>query len=189
MPLKIEVLSHFLFDEKMNDLNLNDDNVENTNKAFISIIGTKKCLKYYLEEEDTKHFFNDNNNVLNLDFDDISRDLIYQGHLFKTMSIKQAERAIDFIKKMIEKGVDEIIIHCRAGYSRSRAFGEFIYRYCMENDIDVEYEDREQYTTMLNQDVLNKLTHAYNKKHGYREYSDGRDYPSDLTDTTPNVLN
>ena len=182
--MKIRVLSHYLFDNDMKANDINDENVESLNKAFISIIGTKECLEYYLDEGETKHYFNDNHkNVLNLDFDDCDTHVNYNGHLFKTMTIEQAENAIDFIENMINKGVDEIKIHCRAGYSRSRAFAEFIYRYCKENDIDVDYDERRYYTTVLNQGVLRRLNHAYWKKHKMNDYEDGNiDYPKDMYD-------
>jgi hypothetical protein len=86
--MKIEVLSQYLFDEKMKELKLNDENVENTNMAFISIIGTPECLTYYLDEGKTKHYFKDHPNVLNLDFDDIGDDVMYNGHHFKTMRME-----------------------------------------------------------------------------------------------------
>lgn len=179
--MKITVLSHYWFDETMKRMNLNDDNVEDTNMGFISIIGTPECLTYYLDEGNTKHFFKDHSNVLNLDFDDIENDVMYHGHHFKTMRMEQAERVINFIEKMIEKGVDDIYIHCRAGVSRSRAVGEMIYIYCKENDINVEYADRNDYTTMLNSGVLRKLKHAYWKKNKLNMYAEGEtDYPNDL---------
>ena len=188
--MKIKVLSHYLFDEDMKQMGLNDENVESSNMAFISIIGTKECLDYYLDEGDTKHFFNDTHeNVLNLDFDDISTDVNYNGHIFKTMTIEQAEKAIDFIEDMVKKNVDIIEIHCRAGYSRSRAFGEFIYRYCQDNGIEVEYEDRNDYTTMLNQGVLRKLTHAYWKKHKMNCYANDEDYEDELIHPKIRVIN
>lgn len=168
--MKIEVLSHYLFDEKMKEMGFDDDNVENTNMAFISIIGTKECLKYYLDEEHTKHYFKDHSNVLNLDFDDIDDDIIYHGHQFKAMSIEQAKETVDFIENIIEKGICDVKIHCRAGMSRSRAIAEFIYRYCQENNIEVIYEERNNYTTLLNQGVLTKLNHAYWKKHKINGY-------------------
>ena len=188
--MKIEVLSHYLFDEKMKGMNLNDGNVDTMNMGFISIIGTEECLKYYLDEEKTKHYFNnEHENVLNLDFDDITVDVLYNGHLFKAMTMEQAETSIDFIEKMLDKGVDEIKIHCRAGYSRSRAVAEFIYRLCEERGIDVEYLDRNDYTTMLNQGVLRRLNHAYWKKHKLNNYAiDGEDYPQDLTSCTPRII-
>lgn len=188
--LRITVLSHYRFDEKMKELGLNDKNVEDTNKAFISIIGTPECLTYYLDEGKTKHFFKDHPNVLNLDFDDIEDDVLYNGHLFKTMRMEQAEKAIQFIEDNINKGVESFDIHCRAGMSRSRAFGEFIYRYCKEHDIEVEYEDRDDYTTVLNAGVLRRLNHAYWKKNKLRFYEDGKtEYPRDLVEPTVIEIN
>lgn len=181
--VKITVLSQYLFDEEMKNMKLDDSNVDNaTNMAFISIIGTRECLEYYLDEGNTKHYFSDRHeNVLNLDFDDISTDVLYNGHLFKTMAIEQAEQTVDFIEKMLDNTNIQFYIHCRAGYSRSRAVGEFIYRYCMENDIEVEYADRNDYTTFVNQGVLRRLSHAYWKKHKLEEYSEeGKEYPDDL---------
>ena len=188
--LRITVLSHYRFDEKMKELGLNDKNVEDTNKAFISIIGTPECLTYYLDEGKTKHFFKDHPNVLNLDFDDIEDDVLYNGHLFKTMRMEQAEKSIQFIEDNINKGVESFDIHCRAGMSRSRAFGEFIYRYCKEHDIEVEYEDRDDYTTVLNHGVLRRLNHAYWKKHNLRFYEDGKtEYPRDLVEPIVREIN
>ena len=189
--MKIEVCSHYAFDSAMkHTLHLNDDNVEDSNMAFISIIGTPACLTYYLDEGDTKHYFNDHENVLNLDFDDIGNDVIFNGHHFKTMTMEQAEKAVDFIDKMLDKGVTLFMIHCRAGMSRSRAIFEFIYRLCMEKDIDVDYADRNDYTTMLNQGVLRRLEHAYKKKHKLDMYeNEGVNYPEDLINQEPVVIN
>ena len=182
--MKIIVLSHYLFDWKMSELGLNDDNVESCNNAFISIIGTPECLEYYLDEGDTKHYFGEHPNVLNLDFDDIEDDVMYNGHHFKAMRMWQAEEAVDFIEEQIRKNVDTIFIHCRAGFSRSRGFGEFIYRYCKEHNIELEYSDRDDYTTMLNSGVLRRLNHAYLKKHGLEE-----NYPDELVNIPVKTIN
>ena len=187
--MEIKVLSHYLFDEQMRQMGLTDDNVENTNMAFISIIGTQECIKYWIQEDD-KHFFKDHENVLNLDFDDIGDDVMYNGHHFKCMTMEQAERTVNFIERMIAKGVGTIICHCKAGFSRSRAVAEWIWRYCKEHDIDVHYEDRNDYTTMLNSNVLRKLNHAYLKKHRLDEYEDGNtDYPKDLVEPNVRIIN
>ena len=178
--MKIEVFSHYLFEEDMKRMNLNDENVEDSKLGFISIIGTHECLKYWLDEEDTKHYFKDHPNVLNLDFDDISRDVSYKGHIFKTITMEQAEATVDFIENMIKKGVEGMKIHCRAGFSRSRAIAEFVYRYCMENNIEVKYDDRNDYNTILNHGILRRLNHAYWKKHKINGYENGEDYPSQL---------
>jgi len=188
--MKIEVFSHYLFDENMRQMGLNNENVDNVNMAFISIIGTKECLTYYLDEGKTIHYFNDGHeNVLNLDFDDIDCDVKYNGHLFKTMTMEQAEKTVNFIEKMIENGVEDIKVHCRAGYSRSRATAEFIFRYCKENGIDVEYEDRNNYTTLLNQGVLRRLNNAYWKKHKINGYENDEEYPSELLNPEIKIIN
>lgn len=189
--IKLIVLSHYLFDEDMRKMGLNDTNVENSNKAFISIIGTPECLKYYLDEGDTKHYFANHHNVLNLDFDDIESDVMFDGHLFKTMTMEQAEKVVEFVEEQIIKNNVELIEgHCRAGMSRSRAVFEFIYRYCQEHGIDVEYEDRNDYTTVLNQGVLRRLNHAYWKKHNMNEYKNGNtEYPKDLVEPKIRVVN
>jgi protein-tyrosine phosphatase len=184
--MKIEVLSHYLFEEKCKEDGLNDENVEDKkDKAFIDIIGTEECRKYYLMEE-MQHYFNNFSNVLNLEFDDLSQDVAYDGHIFKAMTMEQAEKTVDFIEKMINNGVIYFRICCRAGYSRSRAVAEFIYRYCVEHHIEVEYADRNDYSTFLNQGVLRKLNNAYWKKHKENGYDEeGRGYPEDLLDHTP----
>ena len=187
--MKLKVLSHFLFDEEMEKMGLNAGNVEDRNKAFISIIGTPECLKYYLDEEKTKHYFNNHQNVLNLDFDDIGNDVLYNGHLFKTITMEQAEKTVDFIEKMVDEKVDEIILHCRAGFSRSRAFAEWIYRYCKEHNVDVEYDDRDGYATALNQGVLRRLNHAYWKKNSINGYDEtNAEYPDDIVNTPVTVI-
>jgi len=188
--MKLRVLSHYLFDEDMKQMGLNDTNVEDSNKAFISIIGTPECLKYYLDEGDTKHYFADHPNVLNLDFDDIDSDVMFNGHLFKTMTMEQAEKVVEFVEEQIIKNNVELIEgHCRAGMSRSRAIFEFIYRFCNENGFDVEYDDRNDYTTVLNHGVLRRLNHAYWKKHNLNDYADVNvEYPDDLVNTEIKVI-
>jgi len=188
--MRVTVLSHYLFDEKMKSLGLNDGNVETSNQAFISIIGTPECLVYYLDKRETKHYFGEHPNVLNLEFDDIEDDVMYNGHHFKTMRMNQAEKSVDFIEDIVNKNVDDIFIHCRAGMSRSRAFGEFIYRYCKEHEIPLEYNDRDDYTTMYNQGVLRRLNHAYWKKHSLSFYEDGdKSYPEELVTPPVRVIN
>ena len=187
--MKIEVFSHYLFEEHCKKDGLNDENVENErDKAFIDIIGTEECRKYYLNEN-MEHYFNDHTNVINFDFDDISTDVLYNGHRFKTMTMGQAENAVDFIEKMVNSGVTYFRICCRAGMSRSRAFAEFIYRYCKENNVEVDYEDRNEYTTMLNHGILRRLNHAYWKKHKINGYENGYDYPNDLKYSELKIIN
>ena len=183
--MELIVLPHNSFDEDMRTIGLDDDNVESSSMAFISIIGTRECLEYYLNEGNTRHYFKDHPNVLNLEFDDLNCNVLYDGHLFKTMTIEQAEKTVDFIERMIENGVDVIEGHCRAGLSRSRAVFEFIYRYCIENGIKVSYEDRDKYIDILNHNVLRLLNHAYLKKHSIGGYDE---YPSDITSPKVEII-
>ena len=186
--MRIIVLSHFLFDSKMKELHLDDSNVESTNMSFISILNTEECLKYYLDEADAKHYFSGHSNVLNVDFDDISNDIIYKGHHFKALTMEQAETVYNFIEKEISNGTECIYIHCRAGISRSRAVGEFIYRYCQSNGIEVDYADRDRYTSALNHGVLLRLQHVFWKKNKMMEYADdAMDYPERFTNPIPTV--
>ena len=188
--MELKVLSHYLFDEDMKKMGLNNDNVEKSNMAFISIIGTPECLTYYLDESNTKHYFGEHPNVLNLDFDDIEDDVIYNGHHFKTITMEQAEKTVDFIENVVNNNVSVIEGHCRAGMSRSRAIFEFIYRYCKEKSVEVEYNDRNDYTTMLNYGVLKRLNHAYWKKHHINGYEDeNAKYPEELINTPVRIIN
>lgn len=121
----ITVFSHKNFDRYCMDMLLTDEVVEMCNdKAFISIIGTEECQKYYLEEEE-KHFFKENHpNVINLEFDDLDKDIEYKGHTFKAMSQEQADKLYQFIEYNKDK---DFYIHCRAGVSRSCAVGRYIH--------------------------------------------------------------
>lgn len=189
--VKVIVLSHYLFDERMKEMGLDDMNVEDTNMAFISIIGTQECIKYWIQDDD-KHYFKENHpNVLNLDFDDISDVVIYNGHRFRGMNLEEAEKTVNFIEEYLNNGsVDTIYIHCKAGMSRSRAIAEFIYRYCKENDIELEYTDRNDYTTMFNQGVINRLNHAYWKKHRLMRYEEeDLEYPDYLVNPNVRIIN
>ena len=170
--VKITVLSQFLFDERMKGDNLDDSRIDARNDlALISIIGTRECLEYYLDEGNTRHWFQDgHDNVLNLDFDDLDEDIVYKGHTFKTISMDQAMQAVDFIDKaMANDELKEIVIHCRAGMSRSRAFAEYVYRTYHDK---VEYDEQDQFTTLLNHGVLRKLLRCKMAKDGLIDKED-----------------
>lgn len=125
----ILVLSQPRFDSFCKEHNFTDESLNNDKElvskyAFISIIGTPDCLKYYLNESDTEHWFKENHdNVINLEFDDLDFDIDFEGHLFKAMNEEQAKKLFEFIENNIGK---TFIIHCRAGKSRSAAVGQFI---------------------------------------------------------------
>jgi len=180
----IEVFSHNMLENLCKINGLNDNNVEDTDIAFIDIIGTEECLKHYLEEDTTHCFSKPHSNVLNLEFDDLpNNDVLFGEHLFSTMRIGQAEIAIDFIEhNILESDIKTFRIACRAGFSRSRAFAEFIFRYCAENGIEVEYSEREDYIQFYNPHVLNLLNNAYWKKNKINGYENGEDYPNEFID-------
>lgn len=169
------IFSHIDFDRFCKSLHLNDDNIEtNQDYAFISIIGTPQVIDEYLGEYGTKHYFNANhNNVLNLDFDDVSKDRDFEYQTLngetkvirvKAMSEEQAEQCLEFIENNIGK---TFIIHCRAGVSRSQAFFRFI------TDFYEEYKDCEgnieNPCIAPNKDVVIKLKRAWYQKHGIFE--------------------
>lgn len=160
---RIEVSSHALFEERCKELGVNDDNVESekfSNLAFIDIIGTKDSIEKYLHEDNTKHWFEkEHPNVLNLEFDDISEDEFeYNGIVFKGFTNEQAKKSYDFILANENK---DFIICCRAGISRSQAFGNFIHDYFGGYDS----------TSLLgtpNYYVYTKLTREHLKHKGFK---------------------
>lgn len=160
--MELKALSHTDFDVMCYEKSINDDTVENfTNDAFISIICTEECRKYYLED-DTSHWFkNHHNNVLNLEFDDLTEDFVYKGHLFKAMNEEQADKCVEFIENNIGKN---IFVHCTAGISRSGALVSFIHDFYNENNCYDRFKN-DNSQIRPNNHVLTLLKRAYYKKH------------------------
>lgn len=164
---KINVYSQNDFVEKMYRLGLYSYNVNEVkdDKAFISIIGTEECRKYYLEE-DTNHWFNNctEDNVLNLEFDDVNEEEVkWNNIILKGISDRQAELIVKFIEK--HKGKN-FYISCRAGKSRSQAVARYILDMYGEeygyNEEESCRKDNPCKTPNIN--VLTKLKRAYYKK-------------------------
>lgn len=161
----IRAFSHENFDIMCLNKGLNDDNIENIkDTAYISIICTEECRKYYLEDDTAHWFVKEHPNVLNLDFDDIVEDRMYKGHLFKAMSEEQAEKCVDFIEKNKGKHFE---VHCTAGISRSGAVCQFIFDFFNENKCYSE-EDFNYFNRHINPNnhVLTLLKRAFYKKNG-----------------------
>ena len=115
--------SHTEFDKNCITHGWNDSCVP-PDIAFISIVGTEECQKYYLEETEEHYFKEPHPNVLNLEFDDISEEYIdWKGHRFLGFSDSQALKTYEFIKSNLGK---DFWIHCRAGASRSQGVVRFI---------------------------------------------------------------
>lgn len=120
------------------------------NVAIISIIGTPLCQKKVLHDREY-HWFREKDNVLNLCFDDITRD---EWHGYKGLSEEDARRAVFFIYNNIGK---DFYINCRAGKSRSQAFVKFI----LDTFPELTYETRRENPLITpNMDVLIKLKHV-----------------------------
>ena len=139
---------------------------EDQGTAVISIEGTPECIKYYLEEDrkdtDNEHLLESSDTVLNLDFDDINGDEIeYNGHIFRSITKEQAVEVLEFVIKNLGK---DIVVHCKAGRSRSQAVGRFILD-CFPEEYE-ESKERPLYKTP-NVYVLGKLKEAYYDRFGF----------------------
>ena len=160
---KIEVSSHLRFEEKCKAMGVNDENVESekfSEYAFIDIIGTRDAIEKYLHEPNTKHWFDrEHPNVLNLEFDDVSeKEFEYNGIIFKGFTQEQARKSYEFILNNSNK---DFIICCRAGLSRSQAFGNFIHDYFGSYDSESLLDTPNYY-------VYTKLTREHLKHNGFK---------------------
>ena len=160
---KIEVSSHLRFEEKCKAMGVNDENVESekfSEYAFIDIIGTRDAIEKYLHEPNTKHWFDrEHPNVLNLEFDDVSeKEFEYNGIIFKGFTQEQARKSYEFILNNSNK---DFIICCRAGLSRSQAFGNFIHDYFGGYDSEFLLDTPNYY-------VYTQLTREHLKHNGFK---------------------
>ena len=160
---KIEVSSHLRFEEKCKAMGVNDENVESekfSEYAFIDIIGTRDAIEKYLHEPNTKHWFDrEHPNVLNLEFDDVSeKEFEYNGIIFKGFTQEQARKSYEFILNNSNK---DFIISCRAGLSRSQAFGNFIHDYFGGYDSESLLDTPNYY-------VYTQLTREHLKHNGFK---------------------
>lgn len=132
MP-QLKVVPHIVFNTICAKNGWSDDAIP-TDVAFISIIDSPAALKYWDDEDSVfaRHILNDAENVLNLDFDDVSK----QENGLHPLTGQQAEQIVDFILK--HRGKD-FLIHCKAGFSRSAAIGQII------KDFFPEYKNNENY--------------------------------------------
>ena len=97
------------------------------NAAFISICGTPDCQEQIIQEREYHYFDIEHPQILNLDFDDITRAQEpipgHEGLFCFGIGEWQAYDAVQFIKNNLGK---DFYIHCRAGKSRSQAFVRYI---------------------------------------------------------------
>jgi predicted protein tyrosine phosphatase len=136
--------------------------------AYISISASKDCaIEYFHDISEADHYLPDSDNVLNLNFDDITQDFTFKNECGKdvtyhAISEKQAKLTIEFIEKNIGKN---IIIHCRAGKSRSQAICRAIYD-CYGNVYEPNKFNSHNPCETQNPDVLAKIKRAFYEKNG-----------------------
>lgn len=126
--MKAHALSWYQFNATMDYAGITDDNVESKDKtAIIEIMGERDMLHMPF------YFKQPHSNVLRVMFDDIEKDTDVQfldgtgkGKLV-TMSLAQGKQIVEFIKK--HDRVDNFIVHCAAGVSRSGSVALFITEY------------------------------------------------------------
>ena len=170
----IRIYPQLEFDEMMEKMGLNDENIENeTDLAIISICGCKDAIAFWGDTDE--HWFKQNHsNVLNLDFDDVYEENIdytvnadgeEKIYHFNGMKMEQAREAIKFIEANLGKN---FIVHCRAGQSRSQGF----FRFMVNNYSDYfSYVSGNPYRLCFtpNSLVVSQLKRAYMEKEGLLE--------------------
>lgn len=125
------------------------------NVAVISIAGTKEIQEKYIQDNED-HWFNEDENVLNLNFDDVSEDTVETDEFtFYGLTIEDARRTVEFIKNNIDK---DIYVNCRAGKSRSQAIVRFILDCFPDRDNEINPGNPPE---TPNIDVLTKLKRVY----------------------------
>ena len=131
--------------------------------AYISISATKECAEHYLQynlskdwESECSHYLLDSDNVCNVNFDDLEKDIIFTDNIvFRTISEEQAKKIVLFIEKNLGKN---FLIHCRAGMSRSQGVVRFIL------DTYPDYREHpDNHCITPNREVVRKLKNEYYK--------------------------
>lgn len=146
------------------DLSKGNDDI-----AYISISASKECAsEYFLDLSEADHYLSDADNVLNLNFDDITEDFTFKNEkgedvTYHAISEEQAERVIDFVGNNIGK---HFIVHCRAGKSRSQAVCRAIYD-CYDDVYEPNKFNKYNPCNTPNPDVLAKVKRAFYKKNGF----------------------
>ena len=136
--------------------------------AYISISASKECaLEHFYDMSEVDHYLPDADNVLNLNFDDITEDFTFKNVFgedvtYHAMSEEQAQQTIEFIEK---NKINNIIIHCRAGQSRSQAICRAIYD-CYGDVYEPNRFNTYNPCETPNPDVLAKVKRAYYEKYG-----------------------
>lgn len=108
--VNVYIFSQKQFNKIMKDMSWYDDTIDMiTDTAIVSICNTDRSMIHWFAD---KH-----NNVLNLDFDDVLFTDEEAG-IF-ALNDEQAKILVDFFEE--HKDVQNFIVHCEAGISRSAA--------------------------------------------------------------------
>ena len=140
--------------------------------AYISISASEECaLEHFYDLSEKEHYLEDSDNVLNLNFDDITEDFTFKNMFgedvtYHTISEEQARQVIDFVDNNLGK---HFIVHCRAGKSRSQAVCRAIYD-CYGDIYEPNKFNRYNPCNTPNPDVLAKVKRAfYDKNEIFKE--------------------
>lgn len=127
--MKVIVVNYLNFKIILNQNKIYENNIETyKDNIFISIIDSKDTtLNKMFNPYSKPQFKKDYNNVLNLQFDDVTHDGENSPTAIgktKTFTKEDAKKIIKFLKK--NKKANFCLIHCAAGISRSGAVGQFV---------------------------------------------------------------
>ena len=164
--MSVNVLSHKRFDEWMAEFQLNDEHPPLEDEAVISICCTPDTKHNYLEghkHETDEHWFKQaHENVLNIDFDDITcpEEKTKYGTAYG-ITPEQADTIVKFVESHIN--VDNWYIHCRAGRCRSMAVGLFVQEYLKKHGKNLHLH-KTRFITYQNLFVAQKLSEAEERR-------------------------
>lgn len=136
--------------------------------AYISISASDECAKWFFyDDSEADHYLSDADNVLNLNFDDITEDVTHvneQGDYvtYHAISEEQADKVIDFVERNMGR---HIIVHCRAGRSRSQGICRAIYD-CFGHIYQPNSYNVHNPCDAPNPDVFCKVKRSFYKKNG-----------------------
>ena len=149
------------FDIHMVLKSINDSNIEEQKDLYLISINYSDFPEW-MPEEAYPHFKQDHPNVLRLFYDDVLQDTpvkitaTKEWWTAKAFTSEQAKQVVDFLSKIEKNDNTKIIVHCKAGKSRSVATAHFVSEYFGE-DPNLIYTNPEQ---KPNATVLNLLREA-----------------------------
>jgi len=153
------------FDALMIEKNLNDSNIDEEKNLYLISINYSD-FPDWMPEEAYPHFKEDHSNVLRLFYDDVLQDtqikIVATGEYAtaKAFTKEDSIKVIEFLSKIRMNANTEILVHCKAGKSRSVATAHFISEYFGMNT-SLIYTDDEMKPNLT---VLNLLRQEAPKK-------------------------